>query len=426
MVQNWTDTVAEALERLDVADTLEELRHHIDALISRLGESEARATAAETAQRPERDTKRDVKRDAKPDANHDEALDKQIDSLGKKVEFASDMLAQLTDLLESQNERIETIEQQIGDPDVEGHATYTTGAGAAADPALRREIAALAVERERLGERITQLEATVTRLETTIETVRDLTFEREERVRDLEDRLLVALDSRNGEQANKPEVIPVVTLPSRAARTSFASPALATPMPLPPPPTAAPAAVSHLSAPSLADPALHQPMDPATARRLEDLVEREIKLQHEFSPGASGDRAQRPGRATIMVVDDSVDARTILSIYLSRTGYQVVTAASAEDCLAKLRHHRVDAVILDATMPGGGGEHVLRVLGSSGAAGTTAPCGALIVYTAHPDVLSREKALQLGASDYLVKGGDLLPLLTMLVRHLNPSAQPAL
>jgi CheY-like chemotaxis protein len=127
-----------------------------------------------------------------------------------------------------------------------------------------------------------------------------------------------------------------------------------------------------------------------------------------------------------MVVDDSVDARTILSIYLSRTGYQVVTAASAEDCLAKLRHHRVDAVILDATMPGGGGEHVLRTLASGAAAGAKAPVGALIVYTAHPDVLSREKALQLGASDYLVKGGDLLPLLTTLVRHLNPGAQPAL
>ena len=48
------------------------------------------------------------------------------------------MLAQLTDLLESQNERIETIEQQIGDPDVEElHAETTSDAG------LRREIAAV-------------------------------------------------------------------------------------------------------------------------------------------------------------------------------------------------------------------------------------------------------------------------------------------
>jgi CheY-like chemotaxis protein len=191
------------------------------------------------------------------------------------------------------------------------------------------------------------------------------------------------------------------------------------------PPSAAAPRANAAPPRSRSDVDLHEPMDAATARRLEDLVEREIKLQHEFSPGAAGATGGGPraGRATVMVVDDSVDARTILSIYLSRTGYQVVTAASAEDCLAKLRHHRVDAVVLDATMPGGGGEHVLRVLASSRTAGERAP--AIIVYTAHPETLSRERAHQLGASDYLVKGGDLLPLLTALVRHLNPAAPAA-
>ena len=49
----------------------------------------------------------------------------------------------------------------------------------------------------------------------------------------------------------------------------------------------------------------------------------------------------------------------------------------------------------------------------------------VIIYTAHPDSMSRERARQLGATDYLVKGGDLLPLLTTLVRHLNPAAATA-
>ena len=166
------------------------------------------------------------------------------------------------------------------------------------------------------------------------------------------------------------------------------------------------------------------PLDPITARRLEDLVEREIKLQHEFTPGAAMERPGRIGRATVMVVDDSVDARTILSIYLSRTGYQVVTAASAEDCLAKLRHHTIDAIVLDATMPGGGAEHFLRVVHSDPAYRDRASIP-VIIYTAHPDSMSLERARQLGATDYLVKGGDLLPLLTTLVRHLNPGAATA-
>ena len=63
MAQDWTDTVAEALERLDVADTLEELRHHIDALIHRLAESEAEKVAPS----PQPDA-----------AKRDEGLDGQI------------------------------------------------------------------------------------------------------------------------------------------------------------------------------------------------------------------------------------------------------------------------------------------------------------------------------------------------------------
>jgi CheY-like chemotaxis protein len=162
-------------------------------------------------------------------------------------------------------------------------------------------------------------------------------------------------------------------------------------------------------------------MDGTAARRLEELVEREVRLQQSFVPGAEvppaadSVRADRK-RPTVMVVDDSADARTILSIYLSKTGYQVVTAASAEDCLAKLRHHNVDAVILDSNMPGGGGAHVCRVLRDDPQYRGPRELP-IIVYTAHPDAFSREEAVGLGASDYVIKSGDMLPLITSLVRH---------
>jgi CheY-like chemotaxis protein len=164
-----------------------------------------------------------------------------------------------------------------------------------------------------------------------------------------------------------------------------------------------------------------EPMDGTAARRLEELVEREVQLQQSFVPGAEippSAQSVRSGRKrpTVMVVDDSADARTILSIYLSKTGYQVVTAASAEDCLAKLRHHAVDAVILDSSMPGGGGAHVCRVLRDDplyrGARELP-----IIVYTAHPEAFSRDEAAALGATDYVIKSGDLLPLITSLVSH---------
>ena len=118
----------------------------------------------------------------------------------------------------------------------------------------------------------------------------------------------------------------------------------------------------------------------------------------------------------MLVVDDAADARTILSLYLSKTGYQVVTAASAEDCLAKLLHHRVDVVVLDANLSGADGGHVCKVLRSepSYAEQKDLP---VIVYTAYPEQYARETASRWGADDYVVKGGDMLPLVTALVRH---------
>jgi len=406
-VQNWTDEVAEALERLNVADTLEELRHHIDALIDRLGKTdppEAHVSEASVSS---------------------EALDRQIDALGRKVESASSMLAQLTDLFESQSERIETIEQQLGDPDLRAHhpvepLDVREEARATFDD-LRREIGSLRQQREWLEARLHRLESSVERLEATVSAVHEITLRREDRVESLEDRLLMLLEERMSEPApvrsaepaskemlsprNAAPVVPAAAPPRSTPTSGLEVPAT----PARQEPSRAPVE------PLLAD----APLDAATARRLEDLVEREIKLQHEFSPGASVEHAGRTGRATVMVVDDSVDARTILSIYLSRTGYQVVTAASAEDCLAKLRHHTVDAIILDATMPGGGAEHFLRVVHSDPTYHDRARVP-VIIYTAHPETMTRDRARQLGATDYLVKGGDLLPLLTTLVRHLNP------
>jgi CheY-like chemotaxis protein len=407
-VQNWTDEVAEALERLNVADTLEELRHHIDALIDRLG----------TAEPPS-----EVR--ASESSGSSEALDRQIDSLGRKVESASNMLAQLTDLFESQSERIETIEQQLGDPDVRSHhAAETLNIR---EEELRREIASLRQQREWLDARLHRLESSVERLEATVSAVHEITLRREDRVESLEDRLLMMLEERSSERAAASR--------TETAVTKATPPPIAVPeMPFVPAATVQPPAASPAQPPvaplretvhAPVEPLLADaPLDAATARRLEDLVEREIKLQHEFSPGASVERRGRIGRATVMVVDDSVDARTILSIYLSRTGYQVVTAASAEDCLAKLRHHSVDAIVLDATMPGGGAEHFLRVVHSDPAYRDRARVP-VIIYTAHPETMTRDRARQLGAADYLLKGGDLLPLLTTLVRHLNPGGTEA-
>jgi CheY-like chemotaxis protein len=156
------------------------------------------------------------------------------------------------------------------------------------------------------------------------------------------------------------------------------------------------------------------------ASRLEEIVEREVRARRDF-PAPGGASASdlvlgRKVRPVVMVVDDVADARTVLSLYLSKTGYHVVTAASAEDCLAKLRHHEVDAIILDARMPGASGAHVCEVLREDPAFANSRNVP-IIVYTAHPDEYPRELVDRWRVAEYVVKGGDMLPLITALVRH---------
>ena len=59
--------------------------------------------------------------------------------------------------------------------------------------------------------------------------------------------------------------------------------------------------------------------------------------------------------AQILVVDDEVGMVTLLRNYLTREGYAVTTAPSAEVALQALEEHDIDVVLTDLRMPGMGG-----------------------------------------------------------------------
>lgn len=54
---------------------------------------------------------------------------------------------------------------------------------------------------------------------------------------------------------------------------------------------------------------------------------------------------------TVLVVDDSKNARDILVFMLKAAGYETLEAADGEEALAKVAAQKVHAVILDAMMP---------------------------------------------------------------------------
>lgn len=102
-------------------------------------------------------------------------------------------------------------------------------------------------------------------------------------------------------------------------------------------------------------------------------------------------------RASILVVDDEEGIRYFLERFLTREGYQVVTAPSGETALARLATTEFDVVLLDLKMKGISGLDVLADLH------VRWPATSVIILTAHASLESAVEALRRGAHDYLFK-----------------------
>lgn len=102
-------------------------------------------------------------------------------------------------------------------------------------------------------------------------------------------------------------------------------------------------------------------------------------------------------RARILVVDDELSIRLLLTEELGQEGYGVATAASGEEALTMLEVKAFDLILLDLKMPGIGGLQVMEE------ARKLAPDTVVIMLTAHASLDSAVEAMRYGGHDYLIK-----------------------
>ena len=120
-----------------------------------------------------------------------------------------------------------------------------------------------------------------------------------------------------------------------------------------------------------------------------------------------------PERKQILVVDDELNLRRVLSARLSRDGYDVHTAEDGEQALSVIRDNHIDLVITDLRMPKMDGMELLR---SALALDEELP---VIMITAHGTVDNAVEALKTGAFDYITKPFDQAEVRTIVKKALR-------
>lgn len=126
----------------------------------------------------------------------------------------------------------------------------------------------------------------------------------------------------------------------------------------------------------------------------------------------------RAGPRRILLAEDDALVREGLRARLSSAGYDVHTARSGTETLQRVVALKPDVLVLDINMPEMDGFGVLEALNEFHSAADMQ----VLVLTARQTADDVQRALALGARDYIVKAQADMTLLRRVERLLRPAA----
>ena len=115
----------------------------------------------------------------------------------------------------------------------------------------------------------------------------------------------------------------------------------------------------------------------------------------------------------ILVVDDEVQIRTLLSRMLELEGYEVCQAGDCRTALKQLEFQSPDVVLCDVFLPDGNGVDLVSSVKK------TTPNVEIILLTAHGNIPDGVQAIKNGAFDYITKGDDNNKIISLVSRAVE-------
>ncbi|ACK61768.1 TPA: response regulator transcription factor [Bacillus cereus] len=114
----------------------------------------------------------------------------------------------------------------------------------------------------------------------------------------------------------------------------------------------------------------------------------------------------------ILIVDDDIEIRKIVSIYLKNEGYEIIDASDAIEALETLRNKTIDLIILDIMLPKMDGiEACLKIREQY-----QMP---IIFLSAKDEDIDKIQGLMSGAEDYITKPFNPLELMARIKSQLR-------
>ncbi len=119
---------------------------------------------------------------------------------------------------------------------------------------------------------------------------------------------------------------------------------------------------------------------------------------------------------SVLVVDDEANIVLSLEFLLKRAGYEVRVARNGEEAVKAVAERTPDLIILDVMMPTLDGYHVCETIRADPKLRSVR----ILMLTAKSRDVEREKALALGADDYITKPFSTRELVERVKTILGP------